>query len=193
MNGISKKQRGMTLLEVVISMLIIGLGLAMCVSMIQTSIRSTYSANNQNIAAELAESIVSRMRINRIAADGYLFGDNNGSSDNTGDFDLYDSGWSAPSSAVSAPTCDDCTEEQKDARDAAYAQAYADAVNWLSEVQDSLPNGRASIVDWPVVGTTPGYRVILQWKNIPMNSRNQDEAASFDDLPSQQISLGFSL
>lgn len=185
-------------------MLIIGLGLAMSVSMIQVSVRSTSSANNQNIASELAESIISRMRINRIAAHGYLFGDNDSDSgNNTDNFDLFagSSVWKAPTITTlantnPAPDCSStCTAEQITARENAYAQAYADTVNWVGEVQSSLPVGRAIILELPVVGTTPAYRVVLQWQNVPMSSRvEEDEDTSNDsDLPVQELSLGFSL
>lgn len=57
-------QTGMTLLEVVIAMLIIGLGLAMSLSMIQKSVRSSQNAQNHNTARVLMQELADKMRAN---------------------------------------------------------------------------------------------------------------------------------
>lgn len=67
------KQRGMSMLEVVVSMLIIGLGLAMGISMIQTSNRFGNNAEFTHSALEQAQAIIDKIRANQVAAESYEY------------------------------------------------------------------------------------------------------------------------
>lgn len=71
-----KQQQGMTLIEVVVSMLIIGLGLVMCMSMLQTSLRYQSTSIEQNAAVHLMQDMISRMRMNAKFAEQYTFSNN---------------------------------------------------------------------------------------------------------------------
>lgn len=67
------KIKGMTLLEIVVSMLIVGIVLAMSVSMIQTSVRFGESASYISAAQMQAQSLMDRIRVNASSAPHYLF------------------------------------------------------------------------------------------------------------------------
>lgn len=67
------KQSGMSMLEVVVSMLIIGLGLAMSISMIQTSNRFGNNAEFSHSALEQAQAIIDKIRANQVAAATYEY------------------------------------------------------------------------------------------------------------------------
>ena len=67
-----RKQKGMSLLEVIVSMLICGIGLAGTISAIQASQRLATSADYRAIATREIQSIVDMMRANRLGADKYI-------------------------------------------------------------------------------------------------------------------------
>lgn len=197
-----REQKGMGLLEVVVSMLIIGLGMAMSVAMIQVSVKNSISAHNQNAARTLAESIRDRMRINRFAASAYQFGDNDNSASNNNDsIDLFNTNrnWQAPTiatleSANSLPSCAKCTQTQIATRQNAFQMGYSDTVNWLANVQAALPGSRAAILPLP----NNQYRVLVQWQNITPDARTLEDNDPTNDIdpsapPIQESSLVFAL
>lgn len=67
------KVKGMTFLEIVVSMLIVGIALALSVSMMQTSLRFGESASYISAAQMQAQSLMDKMRVNAVAAPHYLF------------------------------------------------------------------------------------------------------------------------
>ena len=66
------KQQGMTLLEVVISMLVVALGLVMSVSMLQTANRFGDTAEYTDFALQKSQLIIDTMRANVVAKDTYI-------------------------------------------------------------------------------------------------------------------------
>lgn len=180
-------QKGMTLLEVVIAMLIIGLGMTMSIAMIQTSVKNSISAHNRDTARMLLESISDRMRINSYAASAYRFGDPDNNIDNNGEsVDLIGESetWAKPtqsslSSNNPAPDCLSCTDKQRSTRTAAFNQGYSDVTNWVQNVENTLPNARAAILELPA----NQYRALLQWQNGPAGQTT----------PVQEVSLTFTL
>lgn len=71
---LQQKQKGMTLLEVIVSFLVVGFGLAMTVSMLQASNRYAASAEYRAIAMREMQSIVDQMRANPLGFEGYFGG-----------------------------------------------------------------------------------------------------------------------
>lgn len=143
------REKGMTLLEVVVAMLVIGLGLVMSISMLQSSLRYQERANQQDDAMRLLQEMADRMRANSIAAVNYTF--------NTHDFAF--TAWRSPNISDKC-SGKHCSKE----KDPAYAQSKSDVDEWLTEVQTVLPQGRAAI-DQPDGANLPNqYRIQLQWQ-----------------------------
>lgn len=69
-----QKQKGMTLLEAIVSFLVVGFGLAMTVSMLQASNRYGVSAEYRAIIMREMQTIVEQMRANPLGFDGYFDG-----------------------------------------------------------------------------------------------------------------------
>lgn len=65
-------QKGMTFLEVIVAILVFGLGLAMTVSMMQASHRFGMNAEYRAIATREAQSLIDHMRANYLGLEGYV-------------------------------------------------------------------------------------------------------------------------
>lgn len=70
--NIKVKQKGMSLLEVVVAMLVIGIALAGSIAMIQASNRYGISAAYTSTAQQHAQTIINQMRANNVVRDTYL-------------------------------------------------------------------------------------------------------------------------
>ncbi len=72
-NNTKLHQKGLTLLEVLISMLVLSIGLFGLAGLQSSSLRANNSANHRTIASMLAADILDRMRANptQLASDGY--------------------------------------------------------------------------------------------------------------------------
>lgn len=69
--GPARRQRGFSLIEVLISILVLGLGLLGLAMLQITNLRLTQSANSRTLAANLAYEIMDDIRANRIYAVNY--------------------------------------------------------------------------------------------------------------------------
>lgn len=114
-----KQQQGMTLIEVVVSMLIIGLGLVMCMSMLQTSLRYQSTSIEENDAMQLMQEMVSKMRMNAKFAEDYEL--------SLGETNKTDFRCSTDE--------DGCTQVKRD------------ITSWLASVGTVLPGGKAEIAN----------------------------------------------
>ena len=163
--GERARQRGMTLIEVVVAMLVIGLGLVMSISMLQSSLRYQAMANRQDDAMRLMQEMVDRMRANSIAANNYLFSQHN----------FAFNAWRPPQIAAKC-SGNGCSP----ARNLAFARAQRDVNDWLAEVGTVLPAGRAAI-DQPNRQNLPNqYRIQLQWLVRQDRSRQAESNAQFN-------------
>lgn len=70
--NIKVKQKGMSLLEVVVAMLVIGIALAGSIAMIQASNRYGISAAYTSTAQQHAQTLINQMRANNVVRDTYL-------------------------------------------------------------------------------------------------------------------------
>lgn len=171
-----KKQKGMTLLEVVISMLIIGMGLAMSIAMLQSSLRYQATADQQERAMLLMQEMIDMMRGNTVAANCYTFGD----------FDFDFDSWHKPAMKTS------CAKKQ-DAKGLAAQRANADLTRWLTDIKTILPNGKAA-VDVPDATNFPNqYRIQLQWLNREDTSRQVEAGTAPKTLPPVRMNILFTL
>ncbi|MFT5032651.1 MAG: type IV pilus assembly protein PilV [Bacteroidia bacterium] len=110
------KQRGATLIEVMVSVLITVIGVLGAASLQMNSVKFNHLANTRSYATMLAYDVIDRMRANR---DPALLGN----------YDLALSA-SAPSASTQSGS----------------SIAALDLQDWLSELSASLPGGDGSIV-----------------------------------------------
>ncbi|WP_298641234.1 type IV pilus modification protein PilV [uncultured Cardiobacterium sp.] len=160
-----QKEGGMTLLEIVISMLIVALGLAMSVSMIQTANRFGDTAEFTAFAQQKSQQIIDAMRANSIARDTYLLDRENTALQGNIDYQqlynslstLYDS-----TDITTNLKCKSgrCTEAENNAKQ--------DMRMWVSEIR-SLPGGRGIIRQ-----KGNQYEVIVMWSHVPETNRSED-------------------
>lgn len=173
-----RQQQGMTMLEVVVSMLIIGLGLAMSISMIQTANRFGNSAEFSHSALEQAQAIVDKIRANQAAAPTYQY---IGSATITtdGNYDVmygsvaneatYDSGINAlVEKCFSGISASDCA--------IVGAVAKSDMKDWSENLRTLLPGGRG-LIDVKTVNNTNIFEVIVMWQNSAETDSNSNAAA----------------
>lgn len=172
-----ESQKGMSLIEVLVSMLIIGLALAMSISMIQTANRYGDSAEHSAAALQQAQSIIDKMRANKIAAPAYLF--TGGASGST-----YDSWYTADMGKIPAElTCGSDVHCAK-----ALDTAKTDMSQWKNNLSSLLPGGKGVIRE--VQAESGSYEVIVMWKYNP-----ESEAKSVDSTNpnARGITVNFTL
>ncbi len=173
------REKGMTLLEVVVSMLIIGLGIVMCISMMQASNRYGETAEYRATAINEIQSVVDRIRANSLGIDGYVWGKDG--YQNTG-YNIN----SVKEKKVSPLTCGKkCTTQQNlehQAKGLAYTRAKADMEDWLGHVKTALPGGQAMIAK----DGKNQYKVKVMWR---ANPEAEDTSAKSDEF----VELTFAL
>ncbi|UJF25240.1 type IV pilus modification protein PilV [Suttonella sp. R2A3] len=149
----TRREWGMTILEVLVALLVVGLGMTMAISMLQSSVRYNQTAEYRSIALGEIEQITDRMRTNRMAAnnDDYLYP---ASASERSNPDPENTAWTPPSAASACSAS--CTIEQL-----AKAAAERDLHDWGADVAASLPEG-AGYID--KVGDQ--YRVSVFWRHI---------------------------
>ena len=175
------KQKGMTMLEVIVAMLIIGLGLAMSISMIQTSNRFGNNAEFSHLALEQAQAIIDKMRANSVAARSYEF---TGGAIRNVDYDsmyrfvaneaAYDSAIRGLNK-ICAPdfSAQDC--------DIPGGIAQSDMLAWSNDIKAALPGGRGLVF---VNGRN--LEVVVMWSNTVEKESNLNPVA-------QGIRINFTL
>ena len=128
------KQSGFTLLEVLISLVILAIGLLGLSALQVTGLKDNLSAYQRSQATQLTYDIIDRMRANKISASNYL------------------TSYMAPSTATQIAGCSTsagCNASQ---------MAQNDLYEWNTELTDLLPNGKGTIT---VSGDT--YTVSVSW------------------------------
>ena len=160
-------QKGMTLIEVLVSMLVIGLALAMSISMIQTANRFGENAEFSSSALRQAQAIVDKIRANKANANEYTFlGDATLKPDSTFN-DLY--------SSVDMSTIKPCS--------ANCSTAEQDMLQWREELETLLPGGRGIIVP----NNNRRFDVIVMWRY------DLEKAEINDRSVAQGIRMNFAL
>lgn len=134
------KEEGVSLIEVLVTMVILAIGLLGIAGMQVMSVKNTQVAAQRSIATQQAYDIAERMRAN---VAGALVGS-------------YDN---LNTATPPDPACGGaCTPAQ---------QAIADHRAWNLENARVLPNGRGSVVALPLAGALPGtivgYNVTVFW------------------------------
>ena len=141
-------QHGFTLIEVLISLLILAVGLLGMASLMTTSMQSSTNAYSRSEASILAYDIVDRMRINRthaIDSNDYVLAEDDEPSD---------------------PGCD--PEDGCSAAD----QAALDLFQWYQNLQGNMPGGTAEITH-----DENQYTITLSWPATFRAADNADTEA----------------
>ena len=145
-------QKGMTLLEIVISMLIVALGLAMSVSMIQTANRFGDTAEFTAFAQQKSQQIIDAMRANNIARDTSLLDWENTATQGNDVTDI--------TGRLRCKNSGRCTEAENIAKQ--------DMKVWIEEIR-SLPGGRGIIRQ-----RDNQYEVVVMWRHVSETDRGED-------------------
>ena len=172
MGAMRAHQRGMTLLEVVISMLVVALGLVMSISMIQTANRFGDTAEYTAFALQKSQLIIDTMRANVVAKDTYIISGIN--APNSGDIDyttLYnelDPIYNATDKGIVLSKLMGKLQ-CKSACTPAEVNAKEDVNAWVDEIINTLPGGRALIAK-----DREHYEVILMWRHVSATGNTND-------------------
>jgi type IV pilus assembly protein PilV len=135
------KNRGFTMVEVLVALVVLAVGMLGIASLYVISLRSGGSAIFRMQAVNLATDIADRIRANRSA--GVAYG-----------------GAAAPNPCFGAAAVADCTPA---------AMAAADLSVWQAQVAQALPGGAGAIVVAPTaliippVGAVFQYQVTINW------------------------------
>ena len=173
------RQKGMTLLEIVVSMLIVALGLAISVSMIQTANRFGDTAEYTAFALQKSQLIIDTMRANSLGRRAYVFRQSSAAAPRPEDVD-YATVYNSLNGVFDAANRDTvisnfanqlhcaatCTSAENNAK--------ADIKAWLGEILDTLPGGRALIISH----AHEQYEVMVMWQNVPATSNDSADNAT---------------
>lgn len=161
-----KKERGFTLIEVLIALLVLAVGLLGMASLMMTSLQSSQSAYLHSQASLLAQDLVERMRANRdhaVKNDSYELAASAAATTNPG---------CATSSSGCSPS----------------AQARQDLHDWRAALETGIPGATATIErsDDPDEGNH--YTITIAWEE------NASEDADNDpDTPRTRVPATFEL
>ncbi|MGB5606702.1 MAG: type IV pilus modification protein PilV [Gammaproteobacteria bacterium] len=158
-----QKQKGTTLLEVLIAVLILSIGLLGHSKIQALGVRAATDANLRTQATTLANEMIERLRANRPAADSGYY--------STIDYASIDcnAGPAKICSEGTAGSASDCTMDEI---------ANEDAVHWFCAVQDSIPNGNVA------VSVAAGvYSIQVSWDGLDENGATQSRNVSSMFIP----------
>jgi type IV pilus assembly protein PilV len=167
------RMRGVTLIEVLVTMVIVAIGLLGLAGMQMRGLSIQKDAHGRSIATQLALDLADRMRANRqdmAVSNDYTFTAAIGST------------WAAPPTdcAAAKTLCSWSEQAQYDMRE------QADGTGWLSRLQAALPNGWAHVV--PVAGSPGEWDVTMMWQETGFHARSEADIAAA--LPSSCGTLG---
>lgn len=158
------KQKGMSLLEVVVAMLVIGIALAGSIAMIQSSNRYGLSAAFTSIAQQQAQTIINQMRANNVARDTYLvYGATNKAANNEPQYNfetLYDNNLIAQNTSNFKSKKGAACPSPCDVKQAAKQMAINEMATWLTSLEQELPQGIGYVQKTP----NENYMVYVMWK-----------------------------
>lgn len=142
----SVSQHGFTLIEVLVSLVILSVGLLGIAGMITTSLRTNDSAYLRTEANIMAYSILDRMRTNRTAA-------------TQSEYDVSTGSYSKPGTDClesSSNTSPDCNPAN---------MAAWDLYEWKQELADNLPSGDGTITTSLNSGGVVEITITVKWNS----------------------------
>lgn len=125
---IHRKQKGVSLIEVLVALLVVSFGVLAMSGLLGTAARAGKTSEYRGVATLLAADIADRMRANRPAL-------NSGAGGNAAAYDIKDD-WTLMESAPEAKPCGD-----KGADCTAAEMAEMDKAEWKRALYFGLPNG----------------------------------------------------
>lgn len=160
-----KKSSGMTLLEVLVSMLLIGSALGMSLSMIQSSLQFERNALQRGIFIDAVDELVALIRSNELCASSY-------------DFDGYT--LDANNRPIPNFTDGNCTPDNFEGSinliQKSHKRAQTDVQNWIADLMQHFPQGnnerRKTKVDYRKSRAVnlPVIEIKIDYLNIPETS-----------------------
>ena len=148
-NKLNKKQKGVGLIEILVSILVLGVGALGVATMQLTGLKYNTGSQGRSQAILLANDMMDRMRANRAFANDTLQYNTNG----------FEGAQGTPPDCYTAA----CTPEMI---------AEFDQWHFLNQVQTLLPFGLAQI-ESEDIGDQKIYRITLQWRNVA-NRQDRD-------------------
>jgi type IV pilus assembly protein PilV len=153
-----RHQRGVSLIEVLVAILVISLGILAMVAMQVNATKFTKTSEIRTMGALLVGDLADRMRANR---DGFT----------TGAY-AYQVAYPNSGPPVLPDVTDTCNKPEPAPACSASEMAAKDQADWLATVNTSLPGGTAWIGD--VDANTGGIDIWLVW-NEPGGTRDAAE------------------
>jgi type IV pilus assembly protein PilV len=171
MNQPMKQQKGVSLIEVLITMLVVALALLGAASAQIVSLRFQITAQGRYQAMQVAEIMIERMRVNNSRLTRAVQADANDT--------RYIAGTEYSNSTligtVAAPNCGNADANRCTAAQA----AQRDLAEWRQMLANTLPDGRGALL--PVLGQPNQRRVVVMW--IEKRETAQDAAFTDDTCP----------
>ena len=160
------KQQGMTLLEVVVSMLVVALGLVMSVSMLQTANRFGDTAEYTSFALQESQTLIDAMRANRLADETYFVNAIGVTSKDTPLEVIYNS-----LDAFYKFTSDDKEVVKQEVKNRLMCKnaSCTEAENIAKEDMATLPGGRAA-----VGRLGDQFEVVVMWNHVAETDSNDN-------------------
>jgi type IV pilus assembly protein PilV len=155
---ITHHQRGVSLIEVLVAILVMSLGILAMVAMQVNATKFTKTSEIRTMGALLVGDLADRMRANR---DGF----------NTGAY-AYKVAYPNSGSPTLPDVTDTCNKPEPATACSASEMAAKDKADWFATVNSSLPGGTAWIGD--VDANTGGIDIWLVW-NEPGGTRDAAE------------------
>jgi type IV pilus assembly protein PilV len=153
----SRSQRGVTIVEMLVALVVLSIGMLGVASLFVVSLRSGGSAIQRTHAVGLASNIADRIRANRRAGIA------------------YESSASAADNLCVGASSIVCTPEQ---------MAKNDIYLWKQEIASAFPGGNASgSIDFEPGETSRDpatYTITVQWKEQGRNSSESAESLSYE-------------
>ena len=171
MNATSKRsQAGFTLLELLISVLILSFGLLGIGGMMALTMKSNGSSAFKQLSVQSAYNIIDRMRANSQMAVA-------------GSYNVSNLVTSGTPTIPAAPSTNCTTSTCTPAQMAAYDTWY-----WLANSVTQLPNGCASVATTPAPNGNTLVTVTVQWDDSRANQLGQKSALGSATSASQTVS-----
>jgi type IV pilus assembly protein PilV len=159
-----RTQRGFSLLEVLIALVVLSIGLLAHSKIQALGIRACTEANLQSQATFLVNDMMERMRANREASSHNPY---------YADIDYTAIDCSTDPSKIcsegTAGAAEDCTADE---------MADEDAHNWFCSVATTLPGGNVA-----VAFADPSYSIQVNWNGLDENGNLQNQNVSATFIP----------
>lgn len=171
-----KNQQGMSLLEVVVAMLLCGIGLAITVGMYQASIRHAQQAEYRAIAMREAQVLIDEMRANKLGAPGFVgvLNVNNGAAQQEANIEAFDN--------YICKQKDDKDECAQLIKDVSIKKGRPKAEQWRNKLVDNIPTiaGHNDWInlEWAGKDHKDRYTLTIRWKTVIDETASQGKGSA---------------